>query len=289
MLLRLRQMVAHLFQAQEDIQRRPVLKDIVVQGLQERKDMMTESGVYSDTKFEQDLVDGICLMIDKADEDEVEEEDDTPIEPQPEERTPKKKGNSKTLPTRFAKVLRDLKMRSSETQLMIRKLCGQCGGIPEDPLVISCFHVYCKVCLETIQYDAALEQKKSACKRCGLVWTESAPCHMLKEMDFRGTSASFDKDGTEGKRTKKRYQLDYKYADTGDKIVRSSKLLAVERKLIEWVTANPNEKIIVFSEWILPYENLHKSTSHQADLSSMHLIKRVSDEQGWGVRLVSAR
>lgn len=211
---------------------------------------MQESGIVSDITMEEELVSSILLML--AEAEKVETEDDIVLlsEDQDKETKTKKKPKSQELTNRFARMLRDLKRSCNHKELGDRKLCQYCGHTPVAPYVISCFHVYCKSCLETIQHKSVEEEREAtACVNCKRPWDDAKPCHELKEMNIGTSQINVLSEDIEDKPAKRRFQINTKYVDRNDKLVLSSKLLAVQAQLIAWAQEDPSGKIIVFSEW----------------------------------------
>ena len=249
MLTRLRQMVSHVLQAQKNIQSHPEI-EFVGQLLEERKRKMQESGIISDVTLEEELVTSILLML--SDAEKVEIENDIPLLSDTQDKGTKAKKNPKCqgLLHRFASKLRDLKRSCNYEELEKRKLCQHCGHRPVAPHVITCFHVYCKSCLETMQHTSVeQEHELTTCKECGLAWKEAKPCHELKEMKIDSSAANQISEDIEKKPVKKCFRPNMKYVSRGEKLVLSSKLVAVKEQLIAWAQEDPSGKIIVFSEW----------------------------------------
>lgn len=169
---------------------------------------------------------------------------------------PKKKKTPSIVPG-FVKKLRELRQKSKWTELRDNVLCQLCGGPADNPHVTSCFHLYCKECLLSLQLEAADKDLDHAqCAKCGHLWEQSEFCGGLKELEVRDLSSTvFQED--ENNRSKARpKQVTMKYVDSDNKLVLSSKVAAVKRQLAEWIGQDPRAKIIVFSEWHMVYVSI---------------------------------
>ena len=272
MFQRLRQMVAHIFMVQEVIEKDMNLVSweniwFKQTGLSEIQDPMGLERAMM-TRLEQ--------MIAEKDQATIEpevsrlfsdsEERDEELAAEPKVKVPK---STKTLIISFGKHLRDMKRKSMWSELREKTFCQFCGGIAEDPHVTSCYHLYCKGCLQMLAIEAAqkdLDQAK--CHKCGLTFQESAQCSGLKELEAIDLGASgFPESERQSNDpgTKRDFNLTTKYIDRNDEILLSSKIIAVKEEIAKSLEENPDQKIIVFTEWLMV----------------MHLVGRVCQKEGW--------
>ena len=256
-------MVAHIFSVQEVLEKELELEQV--------EHMLEDLIGNDDTQIqshEQIMVAHLQRMINEKDTatdseegklfEGLEEGKDPPI---------KNKKKSKDLVARFAKILREHKKASRWAELKENTLCQQCGEPPEDPYVTSCYHLYCRECLTTLALEAADKDLDQAeCATCGHAFSESQPCTDLKELEIRDLSATvFQEDVKDKAQSKPKFKLTMKYVDSNNQLVLSTKLIAVKEQLAQWIEADPNAKIIVFTEWLMV----------------MHLVGRICQQEGW--------
>lgn len=93
------------------------------------------------------------------------------------------------LVVRFGRYLRELKRKGQLAELQERTLCRECGYVPFDPLVTSCFHVFCKECLVQLLRKASeaseageAGEDKVPRPKCGDIVTEVQSCEGLIEL-----------------------------------------------------------------------------------------------------------
>ena len=246
MFQRLRQMVAHIFQVQEVLER---LLD--KEYLDFQQDLLTRESPQSEDDLQQAMIDGIRRMLqEKEERRELSEETETSRSSGDGDADGQKKPKASLLPARFAKVLKELKRSSNWKELKASTLCQYCDGIPDEPYVTSCFHIFCRECLVNLHHEAVDKGlNKAECTNCGHRYTETAPCGHLKELEVPDLSASVFQDKTKSKPVKKQFKLSMRYVDHDDKLVLSTKILAVKKQLAKWMEEDSNAQIIVFSEW----------------------------------------
>ena len=242
-------MVSHIFIAQEVIEKEFEMFDIEYMW----ETILTQ---YPDhTESEEAMLRSLKNMIDRKGTAPPEQRSSglqfTEPRDRPEPKTAKKKAGS--LLHRFGAFLKDLKKQSKWSELRDYSLCHSCGQPPDDPMVISCLHLYCKDCLNNLAYDAShRDLDQTECGKCHKVFTESASCEGLKELEVRDLSASIFQDGKDKEAApRKAFKLTTEYADGDDGLILSSKAIAVKNQLAKWIAKDPTCKIIVFTEWLL--------------------------------------
>ena len=196
------------------------------------------------------------------DQDEADNPDEANVQPAPgtgevEGSSKPKKKKAPTIVPGFVKKLREMRQKSKWTELRDNVLCQLCGGPAENPHVISCFHLYCKECLLSLQFEAADKDLDHAqCAKCGHLWEQSEFCGGLKELEVRDLSSTVFQEDEKHKSRARPKQLTMKYVDSDNKLVLSSKVAAVKAQLAEWIAQDPHAKIIVFSEWHMVYASI---------------------------------
>ena len=220
------------------------------------------------TSPENQMLRGLKKMVAEKEQD-IDVSDTVPLYSNPDEAVtvPKAGKKSSNLVSRFSKVLREMKRNSKWSELRERTLCHMCGEPPEEPIVTSCFHVYCKDCLGSLAYEASQSDlDETPCRKCGTKFSESQPCEGLKELEIRDLSASVFQGDKDKAPVKKKFKLTMNYVDSKEYgVVLSTKMLAVKAQLEEWIREDPDRKIIVFTEWLM----------------IMHVVSRICQTEGW--------
>lgn len=245
-------MVSHIFMAQEVLEKEFEASN--VEAIEQR--ILGQDPEASD--LEKHMIENLKRMI--------QEKGQTPDFPEPEHRlftnveeqdpapaVPKVNKKASTLVARFGARLRDLKKASRWSELRDLTVCQKCGENPEEPWVTSCYHLYCKECLENIAMEASINDlDQTECDKCGHVFTESQPCDNMKELEVRDLSVTIFQDESKKEPTeKKKFKLTMNYVDFNDKVLLSTKLVAVKNQVAAWIREDPKRKIIIFTEWLM--------------------------------------
>lgn len=168
---------------------------------------------------------------------------------------------------RFRKYLRTLKETGKWQKVNERSLCHKCGGVPDNPHITSCYHVYCKECLEAMLFDAAQAGKdKANCMACDAQFEHTEPCHGFDEA---GANVNSPVGGSQDRRCRKAADSDENDIDwlsVGGSILPSAKTLAVKAQIQNWVKDDPDAKIIIFTQF--------------SDM--IRILSRMMQEEGWG-------
>lgn len=200
-----------------------------------------------------------------------------------EARTPRDKDTAKTPPKtpeeeeevdigrgfgttfRFRKCLRALRDSSKWEELTSRSLCHHCLQPPEEPMVTSCLHLYCKECLNSIAFEASKNgQDRAACKECGQVFEESRLCEGIKELSFAGdprtprdreesiVSVGRPQKNVRSPRNQKEDEDDGSdwISELPGHMLPSSKCMALKMQVLEWLKAEPDCKVLVFTQFL---------------------------------------
>ena len=288
MFQRLRQMVSHILQVQDSIEKEFELEQIkylrsdntmtdaendLIQGLEriitDRDLAATNDDVTSDHSGSQQAEypnassspprqpqAGVQTTVTDDDQGEADVQR-APGEGEGEGSSKPKKKKAPSIVPSFVKKLRELRQKSKWAELRDNVLCQLCGGPADNPHVTSCFHLYCKECLLSLQLEAADKDLDHAqCAKCGHLWEQSEFCGGLKELEVRDLSSTVFQEDENNKSRARPKQVTMKYVDSDNKLVLSSKVAAVKRQLAEWIGQDPRAKIIVFSEWHMVYVSL---------------------------------
>ena len=147
------------------------------------------------------------------------------------------------------------KFRETDTweEAKERSQCVGCRSQPEDPYVTSCSHIYCYTCLVDLQHLAAARGYDAAkCSECGETYTSSRPCEEgFEAMQPRPTSGSptYDLGSTTGSKSKKK-ESEIDWLGLKGEILPSAKTIAVKAQVLQWVSENPEVKIIIYTQWM---------------------------------------
>lgn len=176
-------------------------------------------------------------------------------------------GGTFGLAFRFRKYLRSLKDTGKWEQINKQSLCHKCGGVPDNPHVTSCFHIYCKECLEDMLFTAAQAGgDKARCLACDAEFELCEPC---RGFDQAGNKLNHNMRGTPDRRPRKSAdseESDIDWLSVGGSMLPSAKTLAVKAQIQNWVEEDPNAKIIIFTQF----------------QPMIRILSRVMMEEDWG-------
>ncbi|KAL6719078.1 hypothetical protein ACLMJK_003313 [Lecanora helva] len=243
MLLRLRQMTAHIFMLQETMEKIFELEDIEMLWKETSSEVSTEGN-------SRDMMISMRKMIAAKDDEPIDED------PDENERSDGDSEPGAVLIFKFRKYLRQLKSSSKWAELKERSLCHKCSAPPDEPWLSSCLHLYCHECLLTMAHEAAANnQDSSTCVACNEVFSESHPCTSLSELETEPTTYQ---DGAPKVRPKRKAKDNMKWVDLDGQILPSTKTAAVQAQIEKWLKEEPQKKIIIFSQFHLVMQVLGK-------------------------------
>ena len=264
MLLRLRQICAHLFLTQSTIEELFELEDI------ERLYQGTMGETNSlDSQNRNMLVQMRKLIREKnkpSESAQTSQDREASFVTDVDEEGPISQGPP--LIFKFRRYLRDLRAKSSWAELQARSLCHRCTDIPTDPYVTSCLHIYCKECLIAMSYDASVNgDVRTSCLACGSVYTESKPCEGLKELEANDpTTQSPQPELTpRARRHGKDPEQTMKWIDFEGQVLPSAKTAALVAQVELWFTEEPKPKVVIFSQFQM----------------MITIIARICQHRGW--------
>ena len=126
-----------------------------------------------------------------------------------------------------------------------RSLCHKCHDSSNEFWVISCFHVYCKECLNALIYKVVKrDEEQTACLDCDSIYIEFRSCNELKElqMNVKNSERTFSC-------TCKDLKQDLKWINFNDSILLSSKTTTMQMQIELWLMKKLNKKIIIFTQF----------------------------------------
>ncbi len=128
-----------------------------------------------------------------------------------------------------------------------RSFCHKCHDSSDEFWVISCFHVYCRECLNAFVYEVIKrDEEQTACLDCDSIYIESRSCNELKElqMNVEDSERTF-------LRTRKDFEQDLKWINFNDLILSSSKMMMMQMQIELWLMKKLNKKIIIFIQFYM--------------------------------------
>ncbi len=126
-----------------------------------------------------------------------------------------------------------------------RSLCHKCRDSSDEFWVISCFHVYCRECLNALVYEVVKrDEEQTACLDCNSIYIEFWSCNELKElqMNVKDSERTF-------LCTRKDLKQDLKWINFNDLILSSLKMMMMQTQIELWLMKKSNKKIIVFTQF----------------------------------------
>ncbi|KAK7618626.1 DNA repair protein-like protein rad5 [Phyllosticta citricarpa] len=282
MLLRLRQMTSNL-----------ILVETVMRDLLEREDLeklarLTQADAHADEQRQSQLV-ALRRMLSQ---NSVENQDDpsssssqgasTQRHDLPERDDLVETGNMHGLTYNFKKYLATLRQGKAWEELQARTLCAECRQPPEDPVVTSCYHIFCQPCLETLQHHAALQGVQHA--RCSACQTEYSRADLCGAYDLVSVvqAEEFESDteaGPSSRHWKKKQKGQKKAQETksdeevveswinmNGSVLPSAKTIAIKAQIMNWLEADPNCKIIIYTQFI----------------TMIRILGKMCDQEGFG-------
>ncbi|KAK0316053.1 hypothetical protein LTR82_012346 [Friedmanniomyces endolithicus] len=158
----------------------------------------------------------------------------------------------------FKRYLKSLAGSGEWKVINERSTCSGCKQPPNDPVITSCWHIYCKSCITDLQHYAARKGHDVAmCSECGEAYTSYSPCEGLDTFDTEGsTSESLaevvsgkGKAKAKGKKKSKNDEMEDWINQKGD-VLCSAKTVAMKAQILEWIKKDPDCKIIIFTQFV---------------------------------------
>ncbi len=126
-----------------------------------------------------------------------------------------------------------------------RSLCHKCYNSSDKFWIISCFHVYCRKCLNALIYEVIKhDEEQTACLDCNSIYIEFQSCNKLKElqMNVEDSERTFSC-------TRKDFKQDLKWINFNDSILSSLKTMMMQMQIKLWLMKKLNKKIIIFIQF----------------------------------------
>ncbi|KPI36069.1 DNA repair protein RAD5 [Cyphellophora attinorum] len=148
-----------------------------------------------------------------------------------------------------------------------RSLCPLCGQQPSNPYVTSCLHIYCFACLNQVAYESMVAGGESAtCLECSCRFkkSESYAAQAFNDAS-KGTPVAQDM-SKKRKRNKDSPEEDINWLNIANPVIQSTKTMAAVKQIKEWQAENPDNKILLFSQF----------------RGVLRVFSKICDEEGWG-------
>lgn len=116
-------------------------------------------------------------------------------------------------------------------------------------MITSCGHLYCHACLTDLQHYACRKGSECArCSACGEEYTSVSPCDALDtfEQEANSTEMSAEPLGKKKPKKDKSGDMDDWIGLTGE-VLPSAKTQGTKAQILNWLEADPNCKIIIFT------------------------------------------
>lgn len=270
MLLRLRQLCSHILLIQgtildllerEDFER---LREISTEDLSEETETLLahlqEKMRSSASTKDFEATDGNVLLT----ETETAPIDQTRFDP-----LSGNLGGRHGLTYNFGRYLKSLHESEAYEAICERTLCSGCRQPPHDPLVTSCFHIFCANCLADLQTSFARRGLgHHRCTECGVYYDDAKPCEKILEpytsANENNANSSQDGLGTRSKLPKDKPEPE-NWIQMRGQILPSAKTIALKARVLAWIEEDPSAKIIIFSQF----------------LSMLQILAKVCRTEGW--------
>lgn len=175
-------------------------------------------------------------------------------------------GGSHGLNYRFHRYLDDLKRSESYAAMCDRTSCVACRQAPRDPLVTSCFHIYCKDCLADLQSSSARRgNDRHRCSECGTHYTDAKPCEETLTPFAPGHEASSSFETGVGNKAVADKKSPPSWCQMRGDILPSAKTIAFKARVMTWLAEDSEAKIVVYSQF----------------LDMIHILSRICRTEGW--------
>ena len=163
----------------------------------------------------------------------------------------------------FKEILKGLRRSDKWEEINQRSMCNKCGEAPTEPHLTSCMHMYCKGCIDLMMVEAMeenpnfSEMPRAKCVTCDIVFDKATPCELAGEFadsDTTGSPTPDNQTKTRGRKKSPKSTLDQAEESTSwlslpGAILPSAKTIATKAQILAWLTADPTNKIIVFTQF----------------------------------------
>ncbi|KAL1863322.1 hypothetical protein Plec18167_008183 [Paecilomyces lecythidis] len=258
MILKLRMFTSHLLTVQD------VLKEIITQNAIKELQLLLENRTDAD---ETDPTVSIVTVLTALTSGATPPEPPGTLEPKGLWGDQSAETRTKLI-TQFRKVMTDLHYSEAWDERLTRTTCPSCGSVPLDACVTSCMHLYCEECLLILD-QCAQEQGSTQriCASCGEDIVETAQCGSVDDLNIDSTppSSQSSRGNKKSRSTKNKGQKRKRTSEHNDDpdnsddefdwipvaahLMPSAKLTAMTETIAHWIEADPETKIVVFTQF----------------------------------------
>lgn len=190
---------------------------------------------------------------------------------------PNASNGEESLNHRLHKHLANLERKCQMNNIADILQCVRCHKTASEPYITSCMHIYCLICLDRAQIEAAEQGMSGAsCDSCGSSFGHSEPCSNTISA-FKVLPMHPAQQGHPGpaSQKRKRSQLNVLadedeelqgWLDNEGHILPSAKSIALKLQIDQWLTQEPDTKIIVYTQW----------------LPMIKIMSQICREESWG-------
>ena len=281
MLIRLRMLCSHILLAQDTLKQMLVASDIEKLWSLTAKEVEADKSQQNQIVVLRDMITSRSNVIKTCQSKEMDESGTTTAEVGSEGNM--SSGHQFGLYFKFRRFLRNLAESKNWAELHLRSVCSKCRLPPDDPVCTSCFHVYCSECINSMKCEPKLEGEKIACIECGAHFTETSPCSGLLELGFNSTetkkkaeklknktrkrsSSSLRRNSQASNEESENEEKDDDWIELSGVTLSSAKLQATKAAILNWRDRSPNEKILVYTQF----------------LGLSRILSKVCSAEGWG-------
>ncbi|KZF23299.1 P-loop containing nucleoside triphosphate hydrolase protein [Xylona heveae TC161] len=256
MLLRLRQMTAHVLIAHESIQHLFTLDDLAgIESTIASRCTLTppQREILSQAKV---MVQDHLKRVKEGDEDKdfTKMNGGNGVFSNP--ATPE--GNE----AEFLEYIQKLNKDSNTIELESRKICPECQCPPEKPYLSPCWHLFCAACLQSLEEKAKKKDLKQInCPACRTSFSQATKFRSLGVLKSETWGQQED-----NAIARERKIVDTRWIDQSLRKLMSTKIKAVVSQTAEWIGKDDNCKIIIYTMF----------------LPTIRILGRICYLRGWG-------
>ncbi|ETN42213.1 uncharacterized protein HMPREF1541_04154 [Cyphellophora europaea CBS 101466] len=154
---------------------------------------------------------------------------------------------------RFQKYLQSMLDQGKSDNANREALCHFCSQPPENRCITPCGHVYCYACLMELSHTARAQHETMVrCTECGTRFNK------IEAFPDESTSGDRSESATPGVDVQKRrrstpnsasLEEDIDWLSMPGPVLHSTKVIAAIDKMEKWFEADPETKVLVFSQW----------------------------------------
>ncbi|KAK7187621.1 SNF2 family domain-containing protein [Paraphaeosphaeria sporulosa] len=170
----------------------------------------------------------------------------------------------------FRPYLNSLTTGENWDKVKKKAMCADCAGRLRGAWLTSCGHMLCTDCYDAAQLEAAEEDhEKAKCKGCGSIFTHANEIQENGDEFVSAGPATRAKRQQHSKEVLRIEQQDIAedwLTWGGEGVLPSAKTIALKAQLLNWFNENPNVKVIIYTQF----------------LAMIRIIRKMCTEEHWG-------